>query len=153
MEGSNQAKLREGIVALSDSKIWYLARLEWTIDYIILLESGEASETCLCGHHPIRELCYLFNKKNRNRTLVGNVCVEQFLELGSAAIFDCLKRIVEDDTKALNAATIVYARSHQWISSWEENFCNDTAKKRKLSGKQLAKRVEINRRVLTRVTK
>lgn len=150
-ERTNPGQLRASIVALSYARSWEEARHEWGLESIVQLDEGEPSETCLCGHYPIRELCFLRNQVNRHEALVGNVCVTRFFGLGSNTIFDGFKRVALDPFKALNEAAALYSFERGWISEWELGFCENTRLKRVLSNKQLAKREEINQRLLARV--
>lgn len=141
-------KLSAEIVSLSVAKTWDQAKLEWELEDIY---HEDVPDTCLCGRFPINELCYLRNTRNGNRALVGNVCVKKFLGLPSAKIFDAIKRITKDTSKALNAETIDHAFKKQWITKWEHDFYFDTWRKRSLSDKQSAKRAQINERVLRNI--
>jgi hypothetical protein len=133
---------------LSESDNWALARAEWDLQEIYF---EDEPSTCLCSKYPIIEICVLRNRKNGNVAEVGNVCVNKFLGIPSKIIFDGLKRVSKDSSKALNADASHYAFRKGWISEWEHGFLTDTARKRELTGKQLAKRQEINRRVLARM--
>lgn len=141
-------KLSEEIVTLSVADTWDRAKLEWELEDIY---HEEDPDTCLCGHFPINELCYLRNTINGNRALVGNICVKKFLGLPSDKIFDAINRITKDTTKALNAEAIEHAFKKQWITDWEHDFYFDTWRKRSLSTKQSTKRVQINERVLRNI--
>lgn len=141
-------KLSGEIIALSVADTWDRARLEWKLEDIY---QEEEPDTCLCGHFPINELCYLRNTKNGNRALVGNVCVKKFLGLPSDKIFEAIHRITTDLTKALNPDAIEHAFQKHWISEWERTFYLDTWRKRSLSPKQSIKRGQINRRVMQNV--
>ena len=134
------------IVALSEATDWDRARLEWRIEDIYLQRKPE---TCLCGHFPINELCVLRNRNNK--AIVGNVCVKKFMKLSSDRMFAAIKRVSVDETKALNGEVIEHALAKGWINDWERDFYLNTWRKRKLSSRQLAKRREINRKVLARV--
>ena len=144
----NGYKLAEAITALSESKTWDRAKLEWRLEDVYY---EEEPDTCLCGHTPINELCYIRNTKNNNRALVGNVCVKKFLGLPSDKIFQAVNRIAKDRSKALNAEAIEHAFAKGWISDWENKFYFDTWRKRSLSFKQSVKRAEINDRVLGKI--
>ena len=50
------------------------------------------------------------NTLNGNVALLGNVCVNRFIGIPSALVFDGLKRIVADPTAAPNEALAVFAR-------------------------------------------
>jgi hypothetical protein len=141
----SEYKLIEEIIALSYSKNWDSAKLEWTLESIYF---GEGQDSCLCGHFPIVELCQLKNKVNRNTVIVGNYCVNKFLGLPSAQIFQAVKRVQEDITKSFNAESIHHARTKRWIDDWDFNFYSDVFRKRNLSEKQLNKKIAINEKIL-----
>lgn len=133
------------IIARSRSSNWDDAKLEWKLAEIYFVEE---SETCLCGHYPIKELCVLKNKHNHKETTVGNCCVKKFLGLPSDKIFDAVKRIRKDEGKSLNKEALTHALENGWINDWEFGFYLDTCRKRKLTDKQISKRIQINNKVL-----
>ena len=57
-----QYKLFSEIINLSVAKKWEEAKKEWELDHIY---SADEAQTCLCGHHPIIEICVI---KNKNKT-------------------------------------------------------------------------------------
>lgn len=138
-------KLSENIVALSQNGNWDLAKLEWSLREVY---EDEEKETCLCGHYPIVEVCVLANKYNGNSAIVGNCCVKKFIGLPSDKIFQAVKRVRKDNEKSLNAEALQHAFDKGWINQWELNFSVNTMRKRSLSGKQLAKRIQINEKML-----
>lgn len=138
-------KLTERIIENSVADQWDEAKLEWGIEDIYW-ESEQ--HTCLCGHFPINELCFLRNHKNNNRVLVGNQCVKKFMGLDSDKLFSAIKRVAKDPEKALNPEAIEHAHRKGWINQWERDFCFDTFRKRKLTQNQINKRVQINKHVL-----
>lgn len=144
-DGFNFKRLKEGILALSQSSTWEDARREWRLHYVY---DADDPETCLCGHHPIIEVCVLGNNVNGSRTEVGNVCVHRFMKLASKLVFDCLKRIRKDDTKAANPATIELYYSRDVLNDWERDFSLSTWRKKSLSERQISKRRVINRKIL-----
>lgn len=137
------------ILSRSSAKDWASARLEWELSnvYVVTVENGYE---CLCGHTPICEICVLHNRVNSNEAEVGNVCVKRFLGLNSDLIFAGLRRVYGDIGAALNADAIYYAHQRGWLNDWELSFSLDTSRKRKLSGRQLQKRTQINQKVLAR---
>lgn len=141
-------ELTQQIIAHSVAKTWDEAKREWSLDHIY--EASEP-ERCLCGHYPIIELCVLRNKLNGNVATVGNCCVKKFIGLPSDKIFQAIKRVRKREDAALNSEAISYAHDQRWINEWEQSFYSDTLRKRKLSEKQIAKRVQINKRVLARI--
>ena len=143
----SEYKLIEEIIRLSVADTWDEAKLEWQLAEIY---HQKEPDTFICGHFPINEICVLHNKRNNLTTEVGNICVKKFLGLPSDLIFQALRRIAKDETRALNAEAVDHAFRKRWINDWEKNFYFDTIRKRNLSNKQLAKRVELNRKVLNR---
>jgi len=144
----SENQLTTEIIARSVASTWEEAKLEWTLKEVY---KEREPLTCLCGHFPINEICVLHNAQNGEEALVGNVCVKKFLGLPSDKIFAAIRRITEDETNALNAEAIDHAHRSHWINDWERTFCFDTCRKRRLSEKQMSKRIQINRAVLARV--
>lgn len=136
------------IIKRSVNPTWEMAKREWKL---VEIEEAEDYETCLCGHYPIRELCTLKNKENGNTVVVGNCCVKKFLGLPSNKIFQAVKRVRKDTGKSLNAETIRLAYEHSWINDWENEFYLDIMRKRVLTDRQRAKKLQINEKVLRRV--
>lgn len=150
MTSHNQFVLSEKIVGLSESDIWDLARAEWEL---VSIYFADDHETCLCSHYPIKEVCVLRNKTNFNTAEVGNVCVNKFLGIPSKIIFDGIKRVSKDLEKALNKSAVHFAYRKNWLNEWEFEFCINTATLRNPSANRLAKRVQINRKILRNMRK
>lgn len=150
--GHNFENLKTHILAMSEADHWNAALEEWKLEYVEVPEEGEEREPehCPCGHYPIIELCWLRNQQNGRSTFVGNVCVKKFMGIDAGTVADGLKRIAADTSKALNVAATKYAHERGWINNWERGFCLDTARKRKLSGRQLDKRIQINETVMAK---
>lgn len=148
MPSHNHAILSAEITRLSEASDWFPARAEWVLESIYF---EDEPSTCLCSHHPIIEVCILRNRRNGNSAEVGNVCVNKFLGIPSKIIFDGLKRVANDTSKALNSAAVAYIRQKGWINEWEHDFLIDTGRKRSLSFRQAAKRKQINDRILNHV--
>ncbi len=144
----SEYKLAKEIIALSEASNWDQAKLEWSLESIY---KEDEPDTCLCGHFPIIEICILRNKINSNTAIVGNCCVKKFIGLPSDKIFQAVKRVGKDDTKSLNAETIDHAFQNRWINEWEYKFYMDILRKRSLTDKQLSKKRQINRKVLSRI--
>jgi hypothetical protein len=145
----SEFQLSQGIIALSVANSWDEAKLEWELAEIY---REDDPDTCLCSHYPINEICVLRNTHNGNTAIVGNVCVKKFLGLPSDKIFVAIKKISEDDCNALNVEAIVHAHQRGWVSDWDRKFYIDTWRKRNLSVKQMNKRIQINQKVLNKVT-
>lgn len=50
----SQYKLSQGIITSSEADKWDLARLEWEL---FRMYDDQDFDICLCGHHPIKEIC------------------------------------------------------------------------------------------------
>jgi hypothetical protein len=109
---------------------------------------SEEPGRCPCGKYPIYEHCVLVNHVTGKQLKVGNYCVRKFLQLPSGKVFQGISRITEDPTRAANAALIDLAYRKGWINAWQWEFGLDTCRKRILSEKQTAKRVELNQAIL-----
>lgn len=118
----SEYKLTEEILKRSQSNIWDIAKLEWSLSQIY---ETEEPETCLCGHFPIIEICTLRNKLNAQFATVGNCCVKKFIGLPSDRIFRAVKRVRKDNHKSLNAEAIQHAYEKRWINEWEYDFSID----------------------------
>ena len=144
----SEYKLTEEIIRLSKANNWDEAKLEWELEDVYWQSE---SEECLCGHSPINEICILRNTKNDDQVTVGNYCVKKFLDLPSGKIFDAIRRIKKDDSKALNGTTIGFAQKRGWIEDWECAFYYETMHKRRLEEWQLPERKKINHKILDQV--
>ena len=138
-------QLAAEIIKRSSAKTWDAAKLEWELKNVY---EAEEPGTCLCGHFPIIEICVLHNKVNGNDAIVGNYCVNKFIGLPSDKIFQAVKRVRKDTEKSLNAEAIQHAYDHGWITEWESDFYFGIMRKRNLSTKQAAKKIQINEKVM-----
>jgi hypothetical protein len=143
-----QFQLTAEILKRSAATSWDAAQLEWKLHEVY---EADEPETCLCGHHPIIELCVLQNSRNNALATVGNCCVKKFIGLPSDKIFQAVKRVRKDSTKSLNAHAVDHAATRGWLTTWEKEFYFDIMKKRSLTPKQAAKKKQINELVLQRM--
>lgn len=146
----SEYKLAEEIVALSESDNWQDAKHEWKLIHICY---EDEPDTCLCGHFPIKELCFIKNIKNKNETFVGNCCVKKFLGISTGTMFTSLRKIKNDKDKSPSEDLIRHAHANRWINDWEKKFAIDMLRKRKLTWSQLLKRKEINEIIIRRAIK
>jgi len=144
----SEYKLTSEILALSAAKTWDEAKLEWHLEHI---RKEDEPATCLCGHYPIAELCTIVNLKTGLTAIVGNCCVKKFIGLASDKIFQAVKRVQKDLSRALNAETIEHAHRKGWIDDWKRNFYFETMRKRRMSPKQMEQRRQINKVILRHV--
>lgn len=139
--------LKKRLTELSVATEWESVREEWKLTHIYL---SYDPCICLCTHYPIFELCYLKNIENGRVVCVGNHCVQHFIGIHTDTLFAGYKRIKDDVRNATNTSLATFAYDKGWINDWEVKFVTSTALKRKLSLKQLTKRMSINRQILTR---
>lgn len=149
-DGYNFRQLSQAILSMSRATDWETARKEWALVDII---EAEEPETCLCGHHPIWEICAIHNRVTGHFTEVGNVCVKRFLGVRSDLIFTGVKRIRQDESKSLNSDSIGFFHQRGLINQWEYGFLQSTMRKRVLTAKQANTRIAINRKVLAAISK
>lgn len=146
-EGYNFERLREAILLVSRADDWMVARKEWDLVGISQAETDDP-ETCLCGHHPILELCEIRNRLTNHTAIVGNQCVKRFLGLESEALFRGIRRIRKHADKSMGADLAVWLFEHGYMTKWEYDFQASTSRKRVLSDKQLHTRQRINQKAL-----
>lgn len=146
MSSSNN-KLIDHVISLSSATTKAEAFLEWELDYI---ESSSFLEKCPCGVN-IKDICYIKNIVNGNKTFVGNECIKIFTSLSDTKnIFEGLKRIKTSLDNAANRALVSYARKRGYINEYEFNFAMNTCRKRILSDKQTSTRRRINYKIVTK---
>lgn len=140
----NFERLKAHILPLSNSQDFYIAKNEWKL---VGVEIQEDWDNCPCGQ-AIKELCYIKNQFNGNKTYVGNVCVNQFIGIQTGNLFAGLKRIAKDSSANANEDLILHAYKLGYIYEKEYQFLMQTRRKRKLSEKQLAWKQKINWRIV-----
>jgi len=147
MSNKPSFRLSTEIVYRSVADNWDEAKKEWELEEIY---DSKYPKQCLCGHFPIKEICVIRNKLNSNKAEVGNCCVNKFIP-STKRIFDSYKRVQRDITKAFNNDLINLVYEKGIINDWEYDFYIDTWRKRKLTYKQMKKRVSINKKILGRL--
>lgn len=143
-----QYKLIERILKLSTSQIWETAKKEWIVTEILYLDEEEEFEECLCTHYPIRELCFIMNTTNKNKTMVGNCCIKNFL--GDKTKTKMFKAIAKNK---INKALIDYAKEKRIITEWEFKFTTDIWRKKNLTDKQQWKFKQVKSKIISAVKK
>lgn len=126
----SEYQLFKNIIELSVSDNWEFARGEWILEGIEILTDKDEYETCLCGHYPIKEVCYLENKENHNKAIVGNCCVEKFLGEKQSKVFNALTK------GKINREVISLSLKKGIVNENESKFLFDVWRKRVLSPKQ-----------------
>jgi len=147
---ANFRRLKAAILEKSVSKVWETAVLEWYEFKRVQLFSSEYH--CLCGH-AISELCYIKNRRNLREEVVGNCCIQYFIDTDSDRFFHALKRINKDIDKSANEALIIWAKKENVINEWEQTFYLSIMRKRDLSYKQSAIKNKLNNKILQHFNK
>ena len=142
----NFENLKAHILPLSNSQEFHTAKNEWKL---VDVEIQEGWDNCPCGQD-IKELCYITNQLNGNKTYVGNVCVNQFIGIKTGNLFAGLKRIAKDIAANANEDLIIHSYKLGYIYESEYKFLMDTKHKRKLSPKQQAWKEKINKRIVNK---
>lgn len=139
-------KLVEEIIKLSHAEVWDEAKIEWTFTNAY---QSNSPQTCLCGHHPIKNICVITNKKNGTRTEVGNCCVENFFGISEGGrIIASIKRLKDDISSSMSIETVEFFKSRDLFNDFEYTFYKDIIRKRTLTKKQRDIKVRINRKFL-----
>lgn len=144
MSEHNFERLKAHILPLSNATVWSDAKNEWRL---VGIEMQEDWDNCPCGKE-IKELCYIQNKINGNKTYVGNFCINKFIGIDTGNLFDGLRRLIEDETANANEDLIIHSYQLGYIFEEEYQFLMQTRKKRILSSKQLEWKKKINRRII-----
>lgn len=148
-EQSDQKKLQEEIIKLSESKDWESAKQEWEIDHIWWNKSH-----CLCNHD-ITQNIRIANTINGNKTIVGNVCINHFLGWDLSGVFSCLSRIKKDLDTPWNAPLALWLGYKNVFSKYElpiaiTHCCGSLDTEKKNRSQEI--RHDYNKRVLAQLT-
>ena len=147
-DSRNFGLLEAHILSLSVSKAFNDARKEWSL---LSVEISEEFGKCPCGQQ-IKEHCYIRNNANGNKTWVGNVCINIFIQLDTGNLFEGLRRISRNPTASANIDVVEYAYERGYLYGENEYlFLLETARKRSLSIAQQAWRNKINRRIINQI--
>jgi hypothetical protein len=155
---SPQWKLPSELIALSQEHRWPQVLSEWKLDCIEYLKDNEPAQTCLCHHHPIRELCYISNIVNQHQAVVGNCCIARFDNgqssfTGINKIFTSFKRIKEDISASANKPLIEYAFKRGAITAKDKTFYLNILHKRKLTERQWHYKQDLNDRIIRNLSR
>jgi len=144
--GHNEANFKAAIFKLSTSPDWDTAKAEWELHFVY---DDPSDRSCECGHSPIHQICVIKNRKNANKTEVGNVCVKRFLRLLSQRIFSVIRRIRWDINKLLNPKSLELFKDRGVISDGEEqDYLKYWRRRKYMSDDQRVQKADINQRVL-----
>ncbi|USU07421.1 hypothetical protein NF700_09880 [Sphingomonadaceae bacterium OTU29MARTA1] len=150
--GHNEAKFKAVIFALSTTQHdWDEAKAEWELHFVY---EDPSDRSCKCEHSPIHQICVINNRKNGNKTEVGNVCVKRFLRLLSNRIISVIRRLRWDINKSLNPKALELFKERGVISHAEEqDYLIYWRRRKHMNDDQKKQKLDINNRVLTYVDK
>lgn len=150
--GYNFAQLQHEIFKRSSEMVdWTLCKNEWRVNDIYRV--GE-EQVCLCGHHPIFQICELKNEVTTQRADVGNVCVQKFIGLKSKRLFAALKRVELDPTRSLNKEALDLYTHLRVIGAQEaEEYLSFYRKRKGVSEDQMKFKVAINEKIIAYAAK
>lgn len=140
----NFERLKAHIMPLSMAPTFEQARNEWKVIGVHIERNWDA---CPCGQ-PIKELCFLENKITKQRTYVGNICVNRFMGIETGNLLEGLKKIMKEPSANANTDVIEYAKNNGYLFEKEYTFLIETRRKRKISAKQEQWKIRINQRIL-----
>ncbi|MFA6150537.1 MAG: hypothetical protein WC716_04385 [Chitinophagaceae bacterium] len=139
-------KLINEIIKISESKNWENAKHEWEFQYVY---RNPKTQSCLCGKKSIVNVCIIKNAANKKVAEVGNCCVNKFLGIEKGNnLFEAINRLNKDITKSLGVGALEYLNSKNLLTELQYNFYKSSVRKWKLSTKQMATRIGINRKFL-----
>jgi len=128
IEESDQAQFYKILCSNSVNKSPKLAVLEWEF-----VGTEEERTNCICGM-PIKENCFIQNIKNHKTLIVGNVCINKFLEKDYSFIFKGVKACRQQ--KMPNKDFINYCFEKGYMFESQQKFLLNMHRKRKYTPKQ-----------------
>lgn len=145
-KGYNFEQLKAEMIARSSDQVWEQAKMEWDLRDVFVVNQDQI---CLCGHHPIRQICTIRNQINQNDAEVGNVCVQKFLGMRSRRILATLKKVRENPEKSLSKAGIAMFTKLGIISQIDsEDYLSFSLKRKYLTPRQRQLKERLNQAVL-----
>jgi len=102
---------------------------EWDVGFIT-----ESPNKCICGQD-IMENCHINNKLNGNELVVGNTCINKFMNINMKSCFTGAKNVKKK--KNPTKQYIEYCLNKKMINEWEAKFMLDMRNKRRFTKKQL----------------
>ena len=128
IEKSNQKQFYKILCSHSKNKDPKLSILEWDFRYSFLEENN-----CICGN-AIKENCIIENNQTGYILIVGNICINKFLNKDVSFIFKGLNAIKKLESP--NKSFINYCKDKGYISDFEYSFLINMFRKKKFTIKQ-----------------
>jgi hypothetical protein len=140
-------QLAQAIIDASIADTWELACLEWQPAGVQYEHDG----TCICGHRPIYEQCFIVNSYNSNFLKVGNVCIKHFMDMPELHELHRkfkLLTVYENYNYKTPKALLQAPNIENVIGPVQLNFLLQIQDGRRLSAKQIAWRVNIHKQMI-----
>ena len=134
-EQTNQTQFYKVLCNNSNNKDPRLAVLEWKFIYI-----EEYNNNCICGM-PIHYNCLIRNKLNNNELIVGNVCVNKFINNTYEFIVKGIIAVKNDSMP--NKSFINYCYGKGYIYENQKDFLLKIFGKKKLSDSQKSFKLKV----------
>ncbi len=148
----NEWQLRQALTGMSQATEFKAALREWKIIDVKDLEENEGSETCLCGHYPIREIFTVFNATTGKTALIGSVCIRFFYHegqfTGAHTIIDSLRGLKRNPLNSANERLVKLAQDFGLIRQANVDFYVDIWRKQKLTNPQRVYKRNLNEIIL-----
>ena len=145
---ANKQKFEGIITARSVAGSFLEAKTEWRLTNV---EYSDSPSNCICDH-PIHKLCWIENKNNKNKLLVGSTCVTKFINknLMVDKLFAALAKLNKEEADGCPKILSAYAHTQNYINDWELSFVESLGNRYgvNLTEKQLDNRLKIHQKIL-----
>ena len=145
---ADKQKLEGIVVSRSVASSFNQARTEWKLKSV---QFSNEPDNCICNH-PIHKLCWIENKHNKNKLLVGSTCVTKFINknLMVDKLFVGLDKLNKAEDDGCPKIVSAYAHDQGYINDWERSFVESLGNRYgvNLTEKQLEHRKKIHQKIL-----
>lgn len=145
---ANKQKLEGIVTTRSVASTFDHAKTEWKLRSV---QYSDEPNNCICDH-PIHKLCWIENKHNRNKLLVGSTCVTKFINknLMVDKLFIGLDKLNKNEDDGCPKIVYNYAHEQGYINDWERSFIESLGNRYgvNLTEKQLEHRQKIHQKIL-----
>lgn len=145
---ANKQRLESIVVSRSVTSDFNQAKTEWRL---LNIEYSSTTNTCICDH-PIHKLCWIENKHNKNKLLVGSTCVTKFINKNLLVdkLFVALDKLNRSPDDGCPKILINFSYTQGYINDWEKSFIESLGSRYgvNLTQKQLEHRKKIHTKIL-----
>lgn len=145
---ADKQKLEGIVISRSVASTFAHARTEWRLQFV---QFSDSPDNCICNH-AIHKLCWIENKHNKNKLLVGSTCVTKFINknLMVDKLFLGLDKLNKVEQDGCPKIVYSYAHTQNYINDWELSFLQSLGNRYgvNLTEKQLDNRLKIHQKIL-----